>query len=177
MSIHTKSCVSAFDTIVSDLRDGGNIALVSASCALTRAANTTVAELETHIGINIREYFNRVVWMCESPSSFILSLVILDALVESGMLSLTAANVHRTFMAAITIAIKFIEDKHFKNSHYAIIGGMQLSELNSLEKEILVLLGYNIDVVDGGLEKYCSLLLAHYDVCYECKCALDLEMS
>ena len=51
----------------------------------------------------------------------------------------------RSFLLiGITISIKFLEDKYYKNDYYAKVGGVTLKELNFLEKEFLKLIDFSL---------------------------------
>ena len=75
---------------------------------------------------------------------------------------LTEYNIHRynffvknrLSLAAVLISIKYNEDHYFDNKFYSRVGGVSLTELNFLEKEMLYLLNYELYISSETYEKY-----------------------
>lgn len=57
------------------------------------------------------------------------------------------------------MAIKFSEDKYYKNDYYAKVGGIKTNEMNNLEKEFLFLINFDLYVDSMTFEKYHLKLL------------------
>jgi hypothetical protein len=116
--------------------------------------------------IGIEKYLMRLskTFQC-SDASFIAALVIVDRLLEydGGRLPLTMRNVHRIFFASLVVAAKFHEDLVYSNAHYAKAGGVQLKEVNRLERVLLQVLDFDIRVDLEQYQMYEAALLALID--------------
>ncbi|KAA8496758.1 Cyclin-U4-1 [Porphyridium purpureum] len=82
-----------------------------------------------------------------SRSCFVVALVYLDwiAMVDCTY-RLTAFNVHRLFLTALVLAVKFCEDVFYDNAHFAKVGGITVQELNRMELEFLKALEFRMHV-------------------------------
>eukprot|EP00826_Nyctotherus_ovalis_P044671 TRINITY_DN4840_c0_g1_i3.p2 TRINITY_DN4840_c0_g1~~TRINITY_DN4840_c0_g1_i3.p2 ORF type:complete len:112 (-),score=28.67 TRINITY_DN4840_c0_g1_i3:20-355(-) len=69
-------------------------------------------------------------------------------------MKLTAHEVHRLFLTASTLALKFHCDDYFVNSYYAAVGGVSLEELNELEKDFIETIGYELYVEKNVYKRY-----------------------
>lgn len=65
---------------------------------------------------------------------------------------------HRIILSALVVSIKNIEDDYYDNVFYSEIGGMSVSELNSIEFEFLILLDFYLFVKEKELLKYTKSL-------------------
>ena len=84
-----------------------------------------------------------------SRSCFVIALVYLERLAAvNSAYRLTPLNVHRLYLTALLIAIKFHEDVFYDNAHFAKVGGIVTSELNSMEVHFLTALDYKVHVRD-----------------------------
>lgn len=102
--------------------------------------------------ISIGDYFLRFQRYAKcSDSCYVLAFIYLDRLLQNFPdFKLTRLTVHRLLLATIVLAIKYLEDYYSDNIAYAKIGGVSLTELNSLESNVLLLLHYNL-YVDSSL--------------------------
>ncbi|KAL2919848.1 Uroporphyrinogen decarboxylase in heme biosynthesis [Polyrhizophydium stewartii] len=55
-------------------------------------------------------------------------------------------NVHRLLIAGCMVAVKFLSDVFYTNSHIAKVGGLPVQELNRLEIEFLLFNDFNLNV-------------------------------
>jgi hypothetical protein len=62
-------------------------------------------------------------------------------------------------ITGVTVAAKTLCDSYCTNSHYARVGGISVSELNTLELELLFLLDWNLWCDKVLLEKYYTHLV------------------
>jgi hypothetical protein len=69
----------------------------------------------------------------------------------------------RIILACIVLAIKFSLDDYHDNTHYALVGGISLMEMNEMEKECFRLLDNNLLVNDNQFIKYYQCL----NLCFE----------
>ena len=103
-------------------------------------ANSTIITLFDSIeapGINIKDYLLRIhKYASCSDACYIYAFIYIDRMINNNSnLVINNYNVHRIILAAILIAIKFLDDSYGNNVIYSKIGGIQLAELNSLEIE------------------------------------------
>lgn len=102
--------------------------------------------------ISVERYLQRLkaVFEC-SDAIFVLALITVDRLLEKESLEplphrITMMNVHRLYFAALIVNCKFNEDLVYGNSHYARAGGIQLREVNRLERFLVRALDYDFHV-------------------------------
>ncbi|KAG0739353.1 hypothetical protein G6F57_011880 [Rhizopus arrhizus] len=68
-------------------------------------------------------------------------------------------NIHRLIITGIMVASKFFSDVFYTNTRYAKVGGLPVTELNSLEVEFLKLNSFNLTVPICELQRYGDQLL------------------
>ncbi|CAK0833594.1 unnamed protein product [Prorocentrum cordatum] len=106
--------------------------------------------------IPIRAYLQRVSDHFECSSAcLIASLVYMDraAKLHSSQL-VSARSVHRMLLASMVLAAKYCDDAHYKNVHYATIGGIGLQELNDLEERFLRLINWRLHIMEDEYDLY-----------------------
>jgi hypothetical protein len=109
--------------------------------------------------ISILEYINRIIkYTYLEKSSLIVSLIYLDRICQNDIL-LTDYNIHRLLFISIMVNIKFMEDKHFLNSFYAMICDVKLSYLNKMEYEFLSGIQFQLLINKNVYYKYRNLIL------------------
>lgn len=98
--------------------------------------------------VSISEYLDRIRQYTKcSDSCFVFAFIYIDRLLQNISSSkLTMKNIHRLILAAIVLAIKYLDDSYYDNETYAKVGGVSLSEINSLESHMLFLINYNLYV-------------------------------
>lgn len=95
--------------------------------------------------IDYVERINEYVYCSEC--CFIIAFIYIDRLMQNNPgFVLTKWNIHRLFLSAVVLAIKYAEDEYLDNASFARIGGIPLSELNLLEVHALILLQYNLHI-------------------------------
>lgn len=117
--------------------------------------------------ISMQDYARRLQqgFRC-SRESYILCLVYVERILErNDGLVVTASNVHRLFLTALVIALKYNDDIHGRNSFYATIGGVIKSELATMEACFMRMLGWRAHVTDE-----------EYKQCLTRACSLDASM-
>eukprot|EP00747_Dinoflagellata_sp_TGD_P185886 gnl/TRDRNA2_/TRDRNA2_42671_c0_seq1.p1 gnl/TRDRNA2_/TRDRNA2_42671_c0~~gnl/TRDRNA2_/TRDRNA2_42671_c0_seq1.p1 ORF type:complete len:361 (-),score=38.15 gnl/TRDRNA2_/TRDRNA2_42671_c0_seq1:121-1203(-) len=116
--------------------------------------------------IGIDKYLMRLksTFRC-SDASFIAALIVVDRLLEydGGHLPLTMRNVHRVFFASLVVAVKYNEDLVYSNSHYAKAGGVNLKEVNRLERVLLTALDFHLYIAPEQYQIYEATLAALYE--------------
>lgn len=96
-----------------------------------------------------------------STEAFILALIYLDRLIQRNNFLLTHLNAHRVIISAVLVAAKFFDDAYYNNAYYAKVGGVTVSELNSLEVEFLFRINFSLRVSPELYRKYHEELLSH----------------
>ncbi|CAK0833595.1 unnamed protein product [Prorocentrum cordatum] len=95
-----------------------------------------------------------------SSACLIASLVYIDRAVKLHSSHLVSArSVHRMLLVSMVLAAKFFDDAHYKNEHYATIGGIDLQELNFLEGRFLRLINWRLHIMDDEYDLYKSHVL------------------
>lgn len=104
------------------------------------------------------EFYVKRVWkyVDTCPGVFFNALLYLDRVQASNpSLKINSFNVHRLFMTAVVLAVKFLDDQVYSNKHYATVGGISSAqELNQLELTMLHLLDFRLHIDFDGHMKY-----------------------
>jgi Cyclin len=64
-------------------------------------------------------------------------------------------------ITSVLVASKFFDDYHFRNSHYAKVGGISTPEMNLLEVEFLLMVRFNLFVSIETYQQYYNQIRAH----------------
>lgn len=109
----------------------------------------------TKPAISIRDYLIRINAYADcTPTCFVLCLVYVDRLIQSNTVCVDEMTIHRLLITGVAVAAKFFDDLHYTNSHYARVGGIQLSEFNELEVQFLFALNFNLHVEPDTFNLY-----------------------
>ena len=90
--------------------------------------------------VSILSYMKRVVIYSHVSSEVVFQAVWhLHKLMHISIspLIINTLNVHRLLLVSIMTTAKFFDDTHYNNAHFAHVGGVPLSELNTLEIDFL----------------------------------------
>jgi len=94
-----------------------------------------------------------------SLECFVLGLIYIDRLVKcSPDHAVSTYSCHRLLACSMTLAAKFQDDGHQKNHHYAAVAGLDLWDLNCLQRKMLKLLDYKLVVGPCEFERYRQFL-------------------
>ncbi|XP_026664050.1 cyclin-U2-2-like [Phoenix dactylifera] len=94
-----------------------------------------------------------------APPVYVVAYVYMDRLCHLNPgLKVCLMNVHRLLITSIMVASKFVEDRNYRNSYFAKVGGISTLELNSLELNFLFLMKFKLHVSVSVFESYCSHL-------------------
>ena len=86
------------------------------------------------------EFVKRIFkYLKPESSTIIISLIYIDIFlnVDKENLFLTENNIYKIYLAAIILAIKYNEDYIDDNQYFSKVGGVSLTEINTLEREFL----------------------------------------
>jgi len=112
--------------------------------------------------ISVLAYLERIhKYASCSTECFILALIYIDRLIQRNNFLLSELNVHRVVITSIMLAAKFFDDQYYNNAYYAKVGGVLVSEMNSLEVEFLFRLNFSLHVTPEVFSKYHAELVAH----------------
>ncbi|KAI7884000.1 cyclin-domain-containing protein [Lichtheimia hyalospora FSU 10163] len=116
--------------------------------------------------IDIFSYLSRILRYCPCSNECFLSLLVYfdrmskNQLARTGRpFSIDSYNIHRLIIAGIMVSSKYFSDVYYTNTRYAKVGGLPVSELNSLELEFLVLNDFNLSVPISDLQRYGDQLI------------------
>mmetsp|Transcript_19083 Transcript_19083/g.28500 ORF Transcript_19083/g.28500 Transcript_19083/m.28500 type:complete len:502 (-) Transcript_19083:470-1975(-) len=138
--------------------------LVGANAHLARADPGQVTKFHAlkAPGIGIMQYLERIhKYASCSTECFILALIYIDRLIQRNNFLLTELNVHRVVITAVLLAAKFFDDAYYNNAYYAKVGGVLVSEMNSLEVEFLFRINFSLKVSPELFQKYHAELVSH----------------
>uniref|UniRef100_A0A7S0T842 Cyclin n=1 Tax=Erythrolobus madagascarensis TaxID=708628 RepID=A0A7S0T842_9RHOD len=121
--------------------------------------------------ISACDYFHRVAkYAFCSPACLMMAFIYIERGASyQPSLRLSPTNVHRLIITAVMLAAKFFDDVYYNNAYYAKVGGIPLQEINLLETEFLMAVGFELfvseeefirfetDVVDEVLSDRTSL--------------------
>ena len=111
--------------------------------------------------ISIKDYLLRLSKHSRvNESTIILILIYIDRLCNMNHFFLSYYNIHKMILAAFILAIKYNEENYYLMTYYSKLGGVSLSELNNLESEYLLLIGYKLFVQTKLFDKYYNDLMS-----------------
>eukprot|EP00756_Hemistasia_phaeocysticola_P008728 Hpha_TRINITY_DN14707_c0_g1::TRINITY_DN14707_c0_g1_i1::g.102854::m.102854 len=89
--------------------------------------------------------------------SFVVMAVLLNRWRHSCRTELNSFNVHRLMLTAFVVAVKTRDDVYYANKYYASVGGVRTTDLNTMERQLLLDLDWNLHV---GTEELDSVVHA-----------------
>ena len=119
---------------------------------ITNSCNTLEAFNAKQVPyISIRDYITRFNdYLHLDTSTYIVAYILIERLLNRNPRSrITALNVHRLVVTAITITEKNINDWYWRNMDYAMVGAITNEELNKLEVEFLKMIDYDMKVKEN----------------------------
>lgn len=97
-----------------------------------------------------------------SDAAVLFSLIYTDRLsTKDAAIILTPLSVHRVWLAAIVVAVKFVDDRYLRLRDFAVLGGVCASELARLELIFLFRLSFHMMVSPSEYEVYAARLESH----------------
>ncbi len=105
--------------------------------------------------ISIVQYLERLVsHLGMEKATLISSLIYIDRYCNYTKQNLNKFTIHRLILTSVLLALKFNEDLIYKNSHYAVIGGVSLEELNTLEYNFLKVVDFSLFIEKAEFDRY-----------------------
>uniref|UniRef100_A0ACD5V472 Uncharacterized protein n=1 Tax=Avena sativa TaxID=4498 RepID=A0ACD5V472_AVESA len=119
----------------------------------------------TVLDMGMREFLERFSRYAHvSPQVYVVAYAYLDRLRRGcgdgagPVVRVVPTNAQRLLTAAILVASKFVEDRNYKNSYFAAVGGLSAAELGSLELDFLFLMRFRLNVSVSVFRSYCRHL-------------------
>ena len=117
-------------------------------------------------GISLLDYLRRIIKYTKIEfSTLILSMVYIDRICKEKVF-LNEYNIHRVMFISIIMAYSYNEDCIYDNNYLALVSGVSLKEMISLEHSFLDLLEFNF-YVDGKIfeqyKQYFFMDIAEYE--------------
>ncbi|GJN26798.1 hypothetical protein PR202_gb14758 [Eleusine coracana subsp. coracana] len=134
---------------------------LAAAAMATRRRAAAFDSGGTELDMSLREFLDRFHRYAEvSPAVYVVAYAYLDRLRRrgGGGVRVVRANAQRLLTAAILVASKFVEDRNYKNSHFAAVGGIGAAELGRLELDFLFLMEFRLNVCATVFRSYCRHL-------------------
>ena len=105
-------------------------------------------------GISLLDYLRRIIKYTKIEfSTLILSMIYIDRICKEKVF-LNEFNVHRIMFISIVMAYSYNEDIIFDNEYLALVSGVSLKEMISLEHSFLDLLEFKFYVDEKIFEQY-----------------------
>ena len=113
----------------------------------------------TVLDMGMREFLERFSRYAQvSPQVYVVAYAYLDRLRATAAVRVVSTNAQRLLTAAILVASKFVEDRNYKNSYFAAVGGLSAAELGALELDFLFLMRFRLNVSVSVFRTYCRHL-------------------
>ncbi|KAK7472944.1 Pho80p cyclin, variant 2 [Stygiomarasmius scandens] len=107
-------------------------------------------------GISVLDYLKRIVKFTKvEKSCLLITLHYIDKIcTRTPLFTLSSLTCHRFIIASITVSSKGLCDVFCNNSLYAKVGGISVSELNTLEREFLSMIDWRLTCTYELLQEY-----------------------
>ncbi|XP_047983933.1 cyclin-U2-2-like [Salvia hispanica] len=133
--------------------------------------------------MTVQSYLERIFRYTKAgPSVYVVAYIYIDRLCHLHPdFRLGPANVHRLLITTIMLASKYVEDKNYRNSYFARVGGLTTEQMNKLEVEFLFMMKFKMHVNVSVYESYCSHLEREvssgggYQIERTLRCAIEIK--
>jgi len=134
------------------------------SCAASAAAFAPSPSLFNSFhtpAVGIRDYAQRLQYLHCTAECFIVSLVLLERLLEHNKnFAITDLNVRRLFFTALVLAAKLQDDDLYSDHYYARVGVVTSDEMDGMEGEFLKMIDWkayvSVDDYELCLKRLCD---------------------
>eukprot|EP01059_Diplonema_ambulator_P011529 TRINITY_DN21489_c0_g1_i1.p1 TRINITY_DN21489_c0_g1~~TRINITY_DN21489_c0_g1_i1.p1 ORF type:complete len:190 (+),score=36.60 TRINITY_DN21489_c0_g1_i1:37-570(+) len=111
-------------------------------------------------GIGVRDYLERMREHAGvSDECYVAACVYMDRVVRRSVeVEMGLNTVHRLVLAGVLAAAKYHDDVRYSNAFFAKVGGVRTSSLNSLEREFLSALDFDLYISQAEYEHYLTSL-------------------
>lgn len=107
--------------------------------------------------IKLVDYIERLIkYLNPEFSTIIYSLIYIDIFLTKDRenLFLTENNIFKIYLTSIVLAIKYNEDDIVDNEYFSTVGGINLKELNKLERKFFKIIDYKLFVKEDFFKLY-----------------------
>jgi hypothetical protein len=105
--------------------------------------------------IAVEVYVERlIIYSLIETSSLISTFIYIDRFLNMCDVKLCINNIHRIFLTAMVISIKYNQDIHFKNDIFSKIGGISLEQFNRLESIFLQTISFQLFISEEEYNSY-----------------------
>ena len=114
--------------------------------------------------ISVAAYIRRLAKYAHAEEEdLIWAAILIDRALARSDFLVTKKTFHRLFLVSLTTAIKYRQDFFLTNSYYANVGGVDLEQLNLLERSFLTLLDFNVGVSEEAFTSFCNDTSINYN--------------
>ncbi|KAG6435646.1 hypothetical protein SASPL_100520 [Salvia splendens] len=133
--------------------------------------------------MTVQSYLERIFRYTKAgPSVYVVAYIYIDRFCHLHPdFRLGPANVHRLLITTVMLASKYVEDKNYRNSYFARVGGLTTEQMNKLEVEFLFMMKFKLHVNVSVYESYCSHLEREvssgggYQIERTLRCAIEIK--
>eukprot|EP00826_Nyctotherus_ovalis_P022180 TRINITY_DN17273_c0_g1_i18.p1 TRINITY_DN17273_c0_g1~~TRINITY_DN17273_c0_g1_i18.p1 ORF type:complete len:187 (+),score=13.03 TRINITY_DN17273_c0_g1_i18:150-710(+) len=119
---------------------------------------------KTAPAISVHHYLERFHRYANCSSAcFPVAYIYMKRVLGSTGFVLSRLNIHRLMLAAVVLAIKYVDDEYADNRMYALIGGVKLEEINRLEGCLLALLRFKLFIKQETYLEVVNRLIKRYE--------------
>jgi hypothetical protein len=105
--------------------------------------------------VSVAAYLQRIRKYAKcSDACFVIALIYIDRIIELRNIVLSRLNIHRLLIASVQVAAKYLDDLFYNNAFYAKLGGVSTQEMNILELEFLMMIGFSLHVKEEIYSAY-----------------------
>ena len=115
--------------------------------------------------ISVKDYIYRIASMSKCMyRDVIVSLVYVDRLINLEYVAgISYHNIHRLMAVCLMVSTKFYDDVHYSNKDWAMISGLSLQELNTIENQFLKALGYDLNIPLETIQQWANAVASFAD--------------
>ena len=114
--------------------------------------------------VSVARYVGRLVKysLCQTED-IVVALILLDRLLSfRSDLRINMLTFHRIFLTSMVVSIKSRQDLFYTNKYYAGVGGVQLAELNTLERHFLCAIDFQTLVSNEKYDEFMEQLQCRF---------------
>lgn len=123
--------------------------------------------------ISLNAYLNRLIKYCDFSDTVLIIAMknIFRIYRERGNdFPINRLSIHRLMLTNIMVAAKFFDDSFYSNSSYSEVGGVSLKEINTLERELLNLIHFDLSISSEEFTATKSFIMTGFNF------STDMEM-
>ena len=121
----------------------------------------SVFDREKPIFMTIKDYVDRIdKYIKPDENVYVAALIYIDKLIaKNPRILITVNNVYELIITSVMIAEKFNTDDYMTNNDYAIVGGLDIEELNELERNFLTKIDFELYINSDRYNDYKKKLI------------------